>query len=405
MSDFHDIDLLLQKALGSNDGQLDLKALLDAKMKEYDLTETKVRNLLNIEYDTFRDMINGTAKQPSLINVLKLAQFLEISEGDAIAAVLKNLDTQYIASIEKAKKATFLAKNFDLKKLIKIGFLPNTDDVDVLAKRILDFFGYDSIYEYQSNLNIPLYRKVKRPYSDKMKDLWLASAYKVFKDINNPNEYNREALKDIISKIRPYSQDTDNGLESVCRALYHVGVTVIVQSQLPTTGNFGATFIVNDRPCIVLTDYGKSYPNLWITLLHELEHVLFDYEIIKNNGYHLSGEPDIFLLEEKAIDFSWDYFCDMDRYNFIKIHINNPYVIRKFAKQNEVHESILYWAFAYYQNKLHNKNYYNAFHEFYPDCQKAIRSISLIKWKDSETLPQIAKELKEIFELNPTNNG
>ncbi|MBS1685275.1 MAG: hypothetical protein JSS76_10985 [Bacteroidetes bacterium] len=400
MSD-NSIDDILQKALGGNK-DLDLRPLLEAKMKEYDLTETKVRNLLSIEYDTFVDMINGTAKQPSLINVLKLAQFLEISESDAIAAVLKNLDAQYISSIDKARKATFLAKNFDLKKLIKIGFLPNTSDVDILTQTILNFFGYESIYEYQTNLNTPLYRKAKRSFSDKMKDLWVASAIKLFNDISNPHEYDRDALKDIVSKIRPYSQDVDMGLELVCRALFHVGVTVIVQSQLTNTSTVGASFVIKGKPCIVLTDYGKSYPNLWITLLHELEHVLFDFEHLENNGFHISGEPDLFLVEDKAIEFSWNYFCDVDRFNFIKIHINNPYVIKKFADQNEVHVSILYWAYMHYQDKLYGKNMYGLYREYFPDYSRATKNIGIIKWKEGEMLPQIANDIKQIFELNTT---
>ena len=189
------IDKLLQKALQDNNNDLDLKVLLEAKMQEYDLTKTKVRTLLNIEFDTFEDMINGTAKQPSLINVIKLAEFLEISESDAIAAVLKNLDANHIASIEKAKAASFIAKNFDIKKLSKIGFFNSTDDAEIMLDRILAFFGYKSIYEFKNELDFPLYHKTKRTYSDKMKDFWIKSAYQCFIDISNPNEYNREALK------------------------------------------------------------------------------------------------------------------------------------------------------------------------------------------------------------------
>ncbi len=392
------IDKLLQKALQDNNNDLDLKVLLEAKMQEYDLTKTKVRTLLNIEFDTFEDMINGTAKQPSLINVIKLAEFLEISESDAIAAVLKNLDANHIASIEKAKAASFIAKNFDIKKLSKIGFFNSTDDAEIMLDRILAFFGYKSIYEFKNELDLPLYHKTKRTYSDKMKDFWIKSAYQCFIDISNPNEYNREALKELIVNIKPYSQDVENGLYTVCRALYNVGVTVIVQNHLTTTQIFGATLIVKGKPCIVLTDLNKKYPNLWITLLHELEHVLYDQEIIANTVFHITGDPDLFLIEEKAIEFSWDYFCDIAKYNFIKIHINNPYVIEKFAQENEVHKSILYWSFMHYQMKLHNKNAYAYFGEHFPDYNKAIKNLKPITWKEG-SLTEVAKELKQIFEL------
>ena len=91
---------------------------------------------------------------------------------------------------------------------------------------------------------------------------WVDSAYRVFKDIANPNEYNREDLKNIIIKVKPYSQDVNDGLLIVCKALYHCGVTVIAQELLPTTQVRGGTFVINDKPCIVLTDYRKSYPTV-----------------------------------------------------------------------------------------------------------------------------------------------
>jgi HTH-type transcriptional regulator/antitoxin HigA len=68
-----------------------------------------------------------------------------------------------------------------------------------------------------------------------MKAFWVASAYQCFKSIDNPNEYDREALKDIIVKIKPYCQDAENGLFTVCKTLYNVGVTLIFQNHLTLT--------------------------------------------------------------------------------------------------------------------------------------------------------------------------
>src|SRR5690606_35632011 len=139
------------------------------------------------------------------------------------------------------------------------------------------------------------------------------------------NTYNRERLKDTIANMKPYSQDVTNGLYTVCRALYNIGVTVIFQNYLSTTHVRGATFIVKDKPCIVITDYLKRYPTLWFTLLHELHHVLFDYDTVKSNTYHLSDDEDLFLIEEKANGFARDYFMPIESFHYIKNYIKNPY--------------------------------------------------------------------------------
>ena len=200
-----------------------------------------------------------------------------------------------------ARKATFLLKNFDVKTLTKLDFFDKDYETDELVDKVLTFFGYSSIQEYEDELVEPLYSKTKRNFSDKMKDFWIKSAYQTFRIIDNPNEYDRRRLKDLIVKVKPYSQDVKEGLFTVCKALYNIGVTVIFQDYLSTTQVRGGTFIVNGKPCIVLTDYKKKYPTIWFTLLHELHHVLFDFDLIETNSFHLTGDDDLFLIEDKEV--------------------------------------------------------------------------------------------------------
>ena len=57
---------------------------------------------------------------------------------------------------------------------------------------------------------------------------------------------------------RPYTRDVENGLTKVVKALFNVGVTVIFQ---PTVDNLqvrGATISINNKPCIVLSDFQEE---------------------------------------------------------------------------------------------------------------------------------------------------
>ena len=231
-----------------------------------------------------------------------------------------------------------------------------------------------------------------------MKDFWIKSAYQTFRVINNPNEYNRERLKELIVKIKPYSQDVRDGLFTVCKALYNIGVTVIFQNYLSTTQIRGATFVINNKPCVVITDFNKKYPTLWFTLLHELHHVLFDYDLIETNSFHLTGDNDLFLIEEKADSFAREFFFSEDKFHFIRRYVNNPYMVSKFAKENEIHESIVYSFFAWYQDKLYGKNYHAAYKEFYPDYSHAIKKLNPITW-DNESIAVASEKIKSVLEI------
>lgn len=392
-----DINKLL-KSIFSEESNINIKDVFEQKLLEYNISKTKALKLLNIDKDVFEEIINGTAKQPNLIHVVKIAEFINYDVNEFIKIVLKNQSIDNIASIENARKATFIVKNFDVKTLTKLGFFDSKDDTDELVNKVLSFFGYKSIKEFEEQLDEPLYSRTKKNFSDKMKDFWIKSAYQTFRVINNPNEYNRERLKELIVKIKPYSQDVRDGLFTVCKALYNIGVTVIFQNYLSTTQIRGATFVINNKPCVVITDFNKKYPTLWFTLLHELHHVLFDYDLIETNSFHLTGDNDLFLIEEKADSFAREFFFSEDKFHFIRRYVNNPYMVSKFAKENEIHESIVYSFFAWYQDKLYGKNYHAAYKEFYPDYSHAIKKLNPITW-DNESIAVASEKIKSVLEI------
>ncbi|WP_199856424.1 ImmA/IrrE family metallo-endopeptidase [Lunatibacter salilacus] len=393
-----DIDKLLQEIFQDDSG-FDIKERFEVKIAEYGLSKTKALRLLNIDKDVFSEILNGNAKQPNLIHVIKIGEFLDVDVHEFIKMVLKNQNTENIASIDRARKLKFLLINFDVKALTKEGFFSAENDVDDLVDKALTYFGYETISEFEKQLTEPLYSRSKRQFSDKMKDFWVRSAYQSFRLINNENLYDRDRLKDIIASMKPYTQDVENGLFIVCRALYNSGVTVIFQNYLQTTHVRGATFFINQKPCIVITDYLKKYPTLWFTLLHELHHVLFDLETVKTNNYHLSDDQDLFLIEEKANSFARDFFMPIESFNYIKNYINNSYMVQRFAKDNDVHVSLVYSFYTWYQKELYDKNYHAAFKEFYPNCRTAIKRLNPISWTTS-TIKASSEKIKAVFELN-----
>ena len=391
-----DINLLLKSVFSEQ--LVDIREVFESKLKEYNLSKTKALKLLNIDKDVFEEIVSGTAKQPNLIHIIKIAEFLDFDVNEFIKIVLNNQSIENFASIEKARKATFLVKNFDVKTLTKLGFFENSDDTDVLVSKVLTYFGYESILEFEKHLTEPLYSRVKKMHSDKIKDFWIKSAYQTFKIVNNPNVYDRNKLKELIVKVKPYSQDVSNGLLTVCRALFNIGVTVIFQNYLSTTQVRGATFIIDGKPCIVITDFNKSYPSLWFTLLHELNHSLFDFDTIELNTFHLSDNNDLFLMEEKADSFARNFFMSEEKFHYIKKYISNSYLVKKFSDEIEVHPSIVYSFFTWYQKNLYGKNYHAAFRDFYPDYYVAVKKLNPISW-DEVSLKDASEKIRSVLEL------
>jgi len=392
------INEIIKKSI-TLDNEITLKSLFEDKLQLTGLSKTQFEKLSGIQRKSLNGILDKTSKQTDIINLLKVGEFLDLNFEELLVYHFKDRRVEEIFELQKSMELTFINKHFDIKALISLGFVDKNAELNILEKRICEFFQIDSIYEYQKELNEVLYSRTKKSFSDKMKDFWIKSSYKYFELIDNPNEYSREELIELIPKIKPYTLNVENGLLTVFRALFNVGVTVVFQPLLPKTQIRGATFIVNGKPCIVVTDFNKNYATIWFAILHELHHVLFDLETLEKTKYHLTGEPDLFLMQEdKANQFASDYLLSEEKMRYIEPMIHNHLMVKKFSKDNQVHSSIIYSQYQFRQNEIGN-NYWGAFKEYFPDISLAKRNLNVSNWS-VESLELAASKIKEVLTIN-----
>lgn len=320
-----------------------IKEIFEARLTKHGITQNQAEKLLNMQKRSLEGILDGSAKRVDVINLLKLGQFLGLEISALLKLFIHDLPQDIVVELEDAKKKSFILSNFDIKNLAKSGFLNTKTDFNEIERRIVDFFGLKSIFHYSNKQIIPAFSKTKKSESTLMREFWVRSAHSHFESLKNPNMYDRKQLVDLIGKIRPYTLNLAGGLKTVTQALYNIGVTVLYQPHLSTTHVRGATFVINGQPCIALTDLNKNYATIWFALLHELHHVLYDYDEIQNNVFHLTGEVDLFLLQEhKADEFSRNYFLPADKAKFIYKYIDNQLIVGNFAQENQIHPSLIY---------------------------------------------------------------
>lgn len=387
------ISEILKKSFDTNSN---FNELLKSKLKSAGLSKTHFERLSGIQRKSLDAILKKSSKQTDIVNLLKLGEFLELSLEELLILHFKDRPTDEIKELQNSMDITFINKNFDLKTLASLDFIKIDDSVDDLTKRICEFFELDSIYDYGQELNDALYSRTKRSFSDKMKDFWIKSSYKYFELIDNPNEYSRKRLIDLIPKIKPYTQNVEKGLLTIFQALFNVGVTVIFQPSLPKTQIRGATFFINNKPCVVITDFNKNYATIWFALIHELNHVLFDLDTIEDTKFHLSGEPDLFLLQEdKANEFASEYLLSSEKMRYIEKLIDNPLIVRRFAKECQVHPCIIYSQYQWRQSELGN-NYWGFYKEHFPDVTLATKNLNISNW-DVKSLRLAAQKIRELL--------
>lgn len=334
-----------------------LTAMLDSRMQKLNISQRSMSSdVLTIERKTLQRILSNEHQKLDILTLLKVGYFLNTDIEELIKICVASMTPEELKELEQARKSTFILENFDLEGLKKMGFI--TDKLNFLEteNKILKFFGLETIYEYQRELGLILFSQTKRNHHDQMREFWLKSIEIAFKSVANPNEYQPELLKQLIERMPNYSKNEENGLFIVICALYKVGITVLVQPYPANTQVKGASFLIKKKPCIILTDYNKRYDTLWFSLMHELYHILYDYDILLKSNYHLSGENDLFLIEDNANKFAQNILLSPEKSQYIYKYINVPAMVSDFAKQCNIHPAIIY-GFYIYDNPSENIKY------------------------------------------------
>lgn len=395
-----DIDSLLKGIFNNSENRpipFALSDLFEQRLDALKITKNQAVKILDVETKTLDSLLSGDSKKVDFLTILKLSQFLEIPHTEIVNKYFQIVSDANNEIINEAKKRSFIVNHFNLPALKKIGFIDSINDFDHIEKRILDFFGYDNIFEYAKYKITPAYSSAKRISNKDNLTFWVAAAYESLKMTPNNFEYNRQALVDYFPTIRWHSMNVENGLWLVAQALFRMGITLVYVPKFTKDLHVrGATLSYNDKPCIALTKYTDFYPSMWFALIHELYHVLFDWEKIIEDKYHVSGEMDTMNVnEEEANSFARQYLFSDEKMNIVKPHINNPSFVKTFAEQNHVHPSFIYVFNAYDSSGGENK--YSKLKPHLPAFDGLLEKLNANEWDNFTPIKQIAKQRTSKF--------
>lgn len=349
-------------------------------MEKNNLSLLVLSKILSIDRKSLNTILDGG--DIKLNYALRISNLLNISNDLLIESYLKSVGDEEKTLIEKSRISSYILDNFDIDELKKSKILSTSSDYELINNELCYFFGFESIYEY-SNIIIksPLFSKsnikVKPTKEQSAQDFWIKTNILSFKKINNTNEYNKELLIEFIKRIKSLTKNLEEGFNQAIYILSQLGVTVLVQSYLPKTKAYGLTMLVDNKPCIVITDMGKKYHKLWFTLLHELYHVLFDYEYLQNTTYHISTEDkiDLFMSEDEADKFGINAFVAENQIEILKKIITNKYKVNEMAKILDVHPSIIYGCYLETLTKEEQKIMFPKYSKYLFDSKTALKNV------------------------------
>jgi len=392
-------DKVLAELMSGLTEQSPLRARYERRATELNLKQSQVCQYLEIESRSLQGLLDGTAKRVDYALAIKMRNFLGLSAEEMEKFfIVQNEEVKQEDTL--SRQVAFVTSHFDLTTLHNIKFLDKNSPFKNIVARLEDFFGLASIEDYALAKKSVFFSKSKRTPRDQMREFWVRSATHHVELLENPYPYNRKELLELVPRIRVCTTNVEKGLLTVLQALYRVGVTVVYQPQVPNVQVRGATFAVNGKPAIALTDFRKSYATLWFALIHELHHVLYDWDALQAGPAHLTGDPDLFLLnEDKADRFAREFLFSQERSNYIRPFLGNPFMVQRYADQCQVHPSIIYSFEKHSLAQAGDKNAWAKFRDIKePDITHALKAFNSFAW-DKKSVENARIYREEVFSL------
>lgn len=341
------------RIIKNNGETISLREKVRKVISDNEVPESSLAEMLDIDRRAFDEFLKE-GKDLKFTQALAIMKFLGMDEKEFIESYELDLkDNINEDKVEQTEKLAYIFDKFDVNVLKEIGIIKKRSKIEDYERQLMGFLGFrSSIYEYDSFAPInTLYSKSKVSIEErkqkKMNEFWIRCSRHSFEQINNPFEYDEELLKLYLPKIHEYTLDPIHGYEKVVLTLFRMGVTVLTQSYIKGIGAFGASMFINGKPCVVVTDMMKKYHKLWMTLFHELYHIINDRQMLERSIYHISSESEmsLFFNEEQADLFACRMLIPYEVSRHLAKVIVSPYRIKRLSEELAVHPSVVYGVY------------------------------------------------------------
>jgi HTH-type transcriptional regulator/antitoxin HigA len=249
-------------------------------------------------------------------------------EADYQAAVVR------LAQGELADSDLAWIKSMPVRELVAAGAIPESPSRPAhRLRQLLKFFGVASVDSYWLLWREPA-AAFRQSGAFTIKDsavtAWLRLGELAAQKLGELPPFDPDGLRAELPHLRKLTADPPRqGFQSLVGQCHRFGVAVIAVPEVTGARAFGATRWLNAgrRPLIQLSLRGKTDNTLWLTVFHELAHVLLHDRksvFIESEEAALQHGADVDREEREANQFAW------------RTLIPEPYELRLSTLHSEV---------------------------------------------------------------------
>jgi len=265
------------------------------------------------------------------------------------AELWMNLESQFQLSkvgspdtlIERKAK---LYEKFPVREIIRRGWVPGSDDLELLEQQFLQFYGISSVEE-TPRLAHAAKKSTYGEVPSILQQSWLFRVKHVASSFVLP-KFSPDALRRQLTGIRALQTDPAE-LRHIPKLLNEAGVRFVLVEALPGSKIDGACLWLSDtQPVIAMSSRLDRIDNFWFVLRHEIEHVLLEHGKEEPMLDEDIGESESEREEEKMANQAASQFGVSDEELNGYMARVNPYFFARdrvvgFAARLNVHPGIV----------------------------------------------------------------
>jgi len=190
---------------------------------------------------------------------------------------------------EKVARRSRLYSAAPIKEMIRRGWIVESENVTVMEKRVMQFFGTNTLDAPPSFFAAAARRSTSYGHFSPAQTAWLFQAKRLAETLK-PSRFDGHSFKTKLPDLRALLVNPEN-VRQVPKILASLGVRCVVVEHLPETKIDGACFWLDKQsPVVALSVRFDRIDCFWFTLMHEIGHVF------AGDGRDEPLEPDVDLV-------------------------------------------------------------------------------------------------------------
>ena len=172
---------------------------------------------------------------------------------------------------ETVERRAKLYDKFSVKEVIRRGWVPASESIDVLEKNFLDFYEIKSMDE-TPRLSASFRRSNQDEEVNSVQLAWLYGAKKLTKNLV-VNKFIPKNINNLVGELDNLKHSAEE-IRKIPRLLSEYGIRFVIVEPFHGSKIDGVCFWLNAQsPVIAMTLRLDKIDNFWFTLIHELRHV------------------------------------------------------------------------------------------------------------------------------------